>query len=225
MLDDRAFAAAAGTLGCPLSSEQIDRFRRYEDRLQDWSGRVRLVSRGDRDRLRERHFLDCLAVVPYLAQAPFRLLDLGSGAGLPGIPIKIARPDIQVDLLEATRMKALFLRGIREDLGMGGLKVIRARAEEIARKAAHRASYRVVSIRGVGPLPLLWALAAPFLQPGGVLVAFKGPGALSEFGDAPPAGVTATEQVLRIPTLKRARAFVFVGFEGGGRLTDGDSLL
>ena len=122
-------------------------------------------------------------------------------------------------------MKALFLRGIREDLGMGGLKVIRARAEEIARKAAHRASYRVVSIRGVGPLPLLWALAAPFLQPGGVLVAFKGPGALSEFGDAPPAGVTATEQVLCIPTLKRARAFVFVGFEGGGRLTDGDSLL
>ncbi len=211
-MDDQAFAAAAGTLGSPLSRDQLDRFRLYEDRLKSWSGRVSLVSKADRGRLREHHFLDALAAVPYLPEGPFRLLDLGSGAGLPGIPIKIVRPDIRVDLLEPARMKVLFLQSVRDELGLCGLEVVRARAEELASLDDHRGRYRWITSRGVGPLPLLQRLATPLLQAEGALVAFKGPGALREFGDAAPAGVSATERIVRIPPSGRRRALVFLAF-------------
>ncbi len=212
-LDDRAFVAAAESLGVCLSPTQLDRFRLYEDRLVAWSERVRLVSRGDRGRLKERHFLDCLALVPWLPPEPFRLLDLGSGAGLPGIPIKISRPDVGVDLLESARMKALFLRAVRDDLGVSGLGVIHARAEALARQSEYRGRYRMVVARAVGPLPELWSLAFPFLQPDGALVAFKGPGALREFGKAAPKGVSVHERILCASVPKRERVLVFVEVE------------
>ena len=212
-MDDRAFAVAAKALGVPLSPDQLDQFRLYEDRLLTWSERVRLVSRRDRRRLKERHFLECLALVPWLPPEPFRLLDLGSGAGLPGIPIKIARPDVQVDLLESARMKALFLQAVRDDLGMSGLQVIRARAEALVQENGRQGCYRVVVARAVGPLPRLWSLASPFLGHDGMLAAFKGPGALSELGGAAPTGAAVKERILSASVLERERAFVFVEFD------------
>ena len=94
--------------GVVFDKRQREQIEQYISLLRDWSDRVRLISRGDRDHIWERHVIDCLAFAPYLKGCD-KMMDFGSGSGLPGIPMSILFPQIQVDLLEPTRMKALFL--------------------------------------------------------------------------------------------------------------------
>ena len=199
MIQDQEFAEAAGRLGVALSPEALKLFHRYEEHILRWSRRVRLVSRGDRGKLRERHFLESLAVVPLLPVESHTVLDLGSGAGLPGVPVRIVRPDVRVVLLESTRMKALFLNNLRDTLGIQDLDVVRGRAETVGRDADHRGRYRVVTARGLGALPYVWEISAPFLAPRGEVVALKGPGSLSEFGPSLPDGLGISERTVKIP--------------------------
>lgn len=192
-MNDQEFLAAAEALSVPLSDEQAALFDRYEALLRTWSGRVRLVSRGDRDKIRERHFLDSLRVTPFLPRGEISLLDLGSGAGLPGVPVKIARPEVKVVLLESVRMKGLFLNHLAGELGLDGLSVLTERAEAASERTRHRGRYDIVTARAVGSLPVLWRLSSGFLKKDGELLALKGPGALrevEEFGrDGPDVSV------------------------------------
>ena len=209
-MNDGEFTRLAERMGVPLSRSQVSQFRRYEEHLGNWSQRVRLVSHGDRHRLRERHLLTSLAAVPFLKEAPISALDLGTGAGLPGIPIKIARPDIRMTLLEPARMKALFLHSVREAMGIPGLEVVRARAEEIAQDNSHRGAYDAILARAVAGLPRLWEMAAPLLKEQGRLLAFKRPGGLAEFGDTIPPGLVAEELILPEAAPGRRSALILV---------------
>ena len=110
MEPDEAIDLAARSFELSFSNKQVVLLKQYVDLLTDWSSRVRLISRNDRNFIWERHILDCLSLVPHLPGGG-PLLDLGSGAGLPGIVIKIMRTDPEVYLLEPTRMKNLFLQG------------------------------------------------------------------------------------------------------------------
>jgi len=192
---DQEFRAAADALSITLSDEQAALFYRYEALLRTWSGRVRLVSRGDRDRIRERHFIDSLRLTLFLRRGKISLLDLGSGAGFPGVPVKIARPDVTVVLLESARMKGLFLNHLAGELNLDGLSVLTDRAEAACERPEHRGRYDIVTARAVGSLPVLWRLAAGFLRKDGELLALKGPGALceaAEFGsDGPDVSITS----------------------------------
>lgn len=179
-MTDQEFLAAAEALAVPLTGEQAGLFDRYEALLRTWSGRVRLVSRGDRDRIRERHFIDSLRVTPFLPRGKISLLDLGSGAGFPGVPVKIARPEVKVVLLESARMKGLFLNHLAGELGLEGLSVLTERAEAACERAEHRGRYDIVTARAVGSLPVLWRLSSGFLKKDGELLALKGPAALRE---------------------------------------------
>ncbi|MDE2999857.1 MAG: 16S rRNA (guanine(527)-N(7))-methyltransferase RsmG [Gemmatimonadota bacterium] len=179
-MTDQEFLATAEALSITLSDEQAVLFDRYEALLRTWSGRVRLVSRGDRDRIRERHFIDSLRLIPFLPRGEISLLDLGSGAGFPGVPVKIARPEVKVVLLESARMKGLFLNHLAGELSLDGLSVLPERAESAGACAEHRGRYDIVTARAVGSLPLLWRLSSGFLKSGGELLALKGPGALRE---------------------------------------------
>jgi 16S rRNA (guanine527-N7)-methyltransferase len=199
LIQDEEFAGAAGSLGVALSPEALQLFDRYEEHIRRWSGRVRLVSRGDRGKLRERHFLESLAVVPLLPAEPHAVLDLGSGAGLPGVPVAIVRPDVRVVLLESTRMKALFLSDLRDRLGIANLEVVRGRAEDVGREPEHCGRYRIVLSRALGVLPYVWEMSAPFLDPGGQALALKGPGSLSEFGSSRPEALSVAELRVTIP--------------------------
>ncbi len=210
------FSAAAEGLGVGLGDGALAQFRAYEGDLRAWSDRVRLVSRGDRDRLRERHFLPSLAVVPHLPIEPHALMDLGTGAGLPGIPIKIARPDIEVFLVESVRMKALFLKTVCADLGLQGLHVVHARAEALVSQPEHCGRYECVVARAVAALPQLWMLAEPLLATGGQLLALKGPDALQEFGPELPPGIQASEIPLAMPDQETERVLVSVSRREAG---------
>ncbi len=194
-MTDQEFLTAAEALSVTLSDEQASRFFQFEALLRSWAERVRLVSRGDRDRIRARHFIESLRVVPFLPEGPISLLDLGSGGGFPGVPVKIARPEVEVVLLESARMKALFLKHLVGELEMDGLSVLHERAEVACEREENRGRFDIVTARAVGALPVLWRLSSGFLTKGGELFALKGPGArreAEEFGlDGPVVTIEA----------------------------------
>jgi 16S rRNA (guanine527-N7)-methyltransferase len=210
-LSDNEFLDAAASMGVPLSEAQLGQFTAYEALLADWSTRVRLVSTGDRFRLRQMHLLDCLSALPHLGPEPCRLLDLGSGAGLPGIVIRIARPDVATVLLESARMKALFLRHVQSELSLEGLAVVHGRAESKEVLQEHGERYDWISVRAVGGLQKIWDLSRPLLKPTGRMLAYKGPDRVEGVGDDLDGGLDIKNIDVRVPGLGRERRLISVG--------------
>ena len=177
----------ASQLGVELNDHQLDAFERYYRLLEAASARFNLTSVTGYEAVQQRHFLESLALLPPLREvgslAPGtrdRVLDLGAGAGLPGLPLKIAVPELDLTLLEATGRKAAFLREVVADLAMEQVEVLTGRAEDVARQPDRRAAYDLVVARAVASLPALLELALPFLRIGGVLAAPKGSRARQE---------------------------------------------
>ncbi len=209
MQSAKAIELAKRSFDLSFSYEQTVRLQQYVDLLTDWSGRVRLISRNDRNFIWERHILDCLSLVPHLpGDGP--LLDLGSGAGLPGIVIKIMRSDLEVYLLEPTRMKNLFLQEAITALGLQNAFAIRYRAEHLVEDSSFSGKFLVGTARAVARLPQLWNWAEPFLAPHGVLISMKGPDSLCEFTNGVPRHIYVTETSLTLPITRRRRSFVFL---------------
>lgn len=168
----------------PLSAQQCAQLLQHLSllRAQHFSG-LHLVSSADLPRLLLRHTLDSLTALPLLPSLPdLRLLDLGSGGGFPGVPIQVARPDLNVDLLESSRPRALFLRTLPRMLHLPRLHVIHARAENLPHL---RAPYDVVLARAFAPLYRLLPLVTPLLHPAGLLIAYKGPAFRTELSSVP----------------------------------------
>ncbi len=147
---------------------------RYVEMLETWSQRTNLISQQDQRRLVRRHIADSfsfasLSVIP----AGASVLDLGSGAGFPGVPLALWRSDLQITLLDSKRMRTLFLREVVEQLGLGHAAVVCGRVEALA-KQNH--SFAVVTARAVASVAQLWEWSRPLLQRGGRLVTQKGRG-------------------------------------------------
>jgi 16S rRNA (guanine527-N7)-methyltransferase len=160
--------------GIELTPEQIGCFQVYYDELADWNQRVNLTAITGEHDVQIKHFLDsltCLQALP-ITPAP-RLLDVGSGAGFPGLPLKIARPDVRLCLLESVGKKTEFLRHIIARLSLAGVQVLALRAEDAGQKADEREQYDVVTARAVAELRVLAELTLPFCRIGGVVVAQK----------------------------------------------------
>lgn len=200
---------ALETFGLTITQAHYAHFRVYVDLMRSWADRVRLVSTNDKDHIWERHILDCLSIIASLPQNGV-VLDLGSGSGLPGIPIKIMRSDLSVVLLEPARMKALFLQQVVEKLQLNALTCIRERAEILAKNPEHHNHYDAVVARAVGPLPELWAFSKPLLNDGGSFIGMKGPDSLTEFGEMVPEDVEFKEQIFNLSFLQRKRAIVIL---------------
>jgi 16S rRNA (guanine527-N7)-methyltransferase len=167
----------AAALGVSLDDGQLDRFRRFRDLLLDANTRVNLTAISDPAEVVTRHFLDSLTCLLGVAQdqraRPLRLLDIGSGAGFPGIPLAIAVPAWRVTSLEATGKKARFQQEAVASLGLENVIVLTGRAEEFARKPEHRGRYDVVTARAVAALPTLLEYCCPFARAGGRVIAPK----------------------------------------------------
>jgi 16S rRNA (guanine527-N7)-methyltransferase len=169
------------------SPRQEAAFDLYLDLLIAESARANLTSLRDPEAIRKRHFAESLALLAAIDQSgalASPTIDIGSGAGLPGIPMAIMRPALRFTLLEATGKKAVFLRLAVRKLGLSGVTVVQGRAEDVARDAAHRDAYGLAVARTVAPLRVLVELALPFVRTGGYLAAQKGSGAEREVGEA-----------------------------------------
>lgn len=168
MDDTEELVRRAGDLGVTIGSGQARDLAAYELLLRDPGAERGLVSRGDVPRLRERHILDCLRGAAIPSPTTRTAYDIGSGGGLPGIVVAIARPSLHMRLVEPRRNRAAFLRSTVEALGLRNAEIIDARVEELTEPAD------LCFVRAVAPLERSWELARPRLAAGGRLVYFAG---------------------------------------------------
>ncbi len=154
----------------------FDALEHYVALLLEANMRVNLTRVVDPDAVARLHLLDALAALPLLdALAPTGAIDLGSGGGVPGVPLAIARQSIAWTLVDSSARKASLLRRFADQLRLSNLSVLAERAETLGRDPEHRERYDLVTARACAPLPVLAELALPLLRPGGHLVAWKGP--------------------------------------------------
>jgi 16S rRNA (guanine527-N7)-methyltransferase len=179
--------AGATKLGLQLGSGQLKQFSVYYHELIDWNRRLNLTRITGYEEIQVKHFLDSLTVT--LAFKPpldnsLGVIDIGTGAGLPGIPLKIMLPGIKLVLLEATAKKAAFLEHIKRGLGMGNTEIVVGRAEDIAHLEKYRERFDIVLSRAVATLPSLVELTLPFCVVGGSFIAQNKGAIYPELGQA-----------------------------------------
>ena len=167
--------AGGERLGLHLTPEQVEQFETYYRELILWNRKVNLTAIVDYDEVQVKHFLDSFTIVLAVKDVPhsLSLLDLGAGAGLPGIPLKILFPNIQLALLDSVGKKTSFLRHLVARLSLDQVEVLTARAEDLAREERYREQFGLVLSRGVAKLPTLVELALPFCALGGAFIAQK----------------------------------------------------
>ena len=199
--------AGLDALAVEAASPQIDTLLGYIDLLHRWNAAYNLSAVRDPDAMVPRHLLDSLAALPYVGGP--RVLDLGSGAGLPGIPLAVMRPDWQVVLLDSNGKKARFLRQAKLELGLANVQVIHGRAEDVA-----DTGFDTVTARAVAQLDELARLCSPMIQADGRLVALKGPAVAEEL----PAidRLHVADHRVTVPGLEGERHIITItGFAGG----------
>jgi 16S rRNA (guanine527-N7)-methyltransferase len=171
----KTLSDGAAAIGVRLGQAELDLFSAYHREILIWNRRINLVSERSSQEIVIRHFLDSLTPVPFLDRPDGALIDLGSGGGFPGIPLRIARSGLQVSLIEASRKKSSFLSHLLRTLRLGGVQVIRERVEELAAGEVLAGRFDTLVSRAAFKLPDLIRTASFFLKPGGQLIAMKGP--------------------------------------------------
>lgn len=182
---------AATGLRVILEERQLRLFTRYHQELTAWNEKINLFSRTAPDDSLLKHFIDSLTAAAFLPHRESTVLDMGSGGGLPGIPLKIAVETLKISLLEASRKKTSFLKHVIHMLQLTGATVIHNRAERLMGDEAYRESFDVVISKAAFKLPQFLSLGAFFLAPGGILIAMKGVETREETKEAEPAAAGA----------------------------------
>ena len=180
-------ASALDTWGIALTPLQYDQFRIYAAMLLDWNAtRINLTRLVTPEQVAILHFLDSLAPTQFLTvPRSAALLDIGTGAGFPGLAFKILRPDVRVTLLEATAKKLVFCRAVADALELADMETVHGRAEDWPGPGGRRDAFDVVTARAVAPLTKLLGWGVPFLKgPGASFIAWKGARAAEEMRDA-----------------------------------------
>jgi 16S rRNA (guanine527-N7)-methyltransferase len=212
-------AHEAGRMGLELTDGQLALFRRYYEELGAWNARVNLTAIVEWDAVQIQHFLDsltCMGVLPPAARAaPYAIVDVGAGAGFPGVPLKIVLSHARLTLIESVGKKAAFLRHVAQVLGLEQVEVLTLRAEEAGRQSPHRAGYDLAVARAVAALPVLVEYMLPLVQVGGLVVAMKGRDVQEEVAAAQRAihalgGQLAVVHPVTLPGLDGPRHLVVV---------------
>lgn len=176
--------------GLELSSENVQRLYQYLCRLLQANQEMNLTALTNWEDVVSKHLLDCLALLkaPWWEELQARtwdpLLDVGSGAGFPGLLFALLFPEKSIFLLEANKKKARFLQNIKEEANLSRLTVLPDRAENLGREAPYRERFSLVTARAVARLPELLELTLPFCRCGGFFLAYKGPQAQQELAEA-----------------------------------------
>lgn len=181
----------AAQLGFNLLPSQVAAFEAYTQELLAWNEQFNLTAITEPDQVQLRHYLDSLSLIPALAALDgialpallgrtVRAVDVGSGAGFPGLALRIVWPRLRLCLIEATVKKVRFMEHVAEKLGLGDVQLVHGRAEELGLRELHRAAYDLVMARAVAPLPTLVEYLLPLARRGGRVVAYKGSAAHEE---------------------------------------------
>jgi 16S rRNA (guanine527-N7)-methyltransferase len=200
----RRLEKGAAELGLSLGRDDRSKLLRYLALLEKWNQVYNLTAIRDRGKMVSGHLLDCLAVIPYMTGT--RVLDVGSGAGFPGIPIAVARPDIEIALLDGNHKKAAFLRQAVADLQLKNASVVCERVEEW--QAAEK--FDCIISRAFAEIAEFIALTEHLLAPGGVLAAMKGVYPFEELERLPPGFRLRQVHAFAVPGLGAERHLVLI---------------
>lgn len=199
----------AARLGCELSAGQADRLESYVELLAKWNQVHNLTAIRNPADMRVQHLLDCLAVVAplrrHLGSVQARVLDVGSGAGLPGVVLAVAVPEWQVTCVDAVAKKAAFVTQVAAELGLKNLRAEHARVEQLRLPPVD-----VVTSRALGSLHDLVRLTRPLLKPGGVWMAMKGVHPADEIAELAQEVEMFHVEPLHIPALQGERCLVWM---------------
>ncbi|MGI6668251.1 MAG: 16S rRNA (guanine(527)-N(7))-methyltransferase RsmG [Acetivibrionales bacterium] len=163
----------AGELGVDLDEAKISELFKYKEILLEWNKKFNLTAITDEKEFIIKHFIDSLSVIPYLRGIK-SLADVGTGAGFPGIPLKIAMPSLEISLLESQEKKVRFLETAIGELGLADISAVHIRAEDAGRSPGYREKMDAAVARAVAPMPVLLEYCLPLVKTGGIFIAMKG---------------------------------------------------
>jgi 16S rRNA (guanine527-N7)-methyltransferase len=188
---EKLIREAQQLFGINLSAKQVTMLAAYERELLEWNAKFNLTAIRDVNGIRAKHFLDSFSCVQaWKANLPARLIDVGTGAGFPGIALKILYPSMRLTLVESVEKKANFCRHVVKTLALENVEVLSARAEDVGQMSAHREKYDWAVARAVAAMPVLAEYLLPLVKLGG--------GILAQKGESGPAEAQAAEKALKM---------------------------
>lgn len=199
--------------GVEIDGNITGRLNLYGNLLLEWNEKMNLTAITAPEDVLYKHFYDCILFLKAVTPAKnARIIDVGTGAGFPGMVLKIVRPDINVTLLDSLNKRLVFLNEVIAELGLSGISTVHMRAEDAGKAAAHREKYDIACARAVAALPVLMEYCLPFVKKGGCFVAMKGASAEEEmnrsFSAAHLLGADKPTIICETLTGNEQRAFV-----------------
>ena len=207
---------AAAEYGIALSDKQMEQFNRYFELLVEWNEKINLTAITEPKEVAIKHMIDSItAYDEQIFQDGVTVIDVGTGAGFPGLPLKIFCPEIKLTLMDSLNKRIKFLQTVVEELGLKDVECVHARAEEGARNKKYRESFDIAVSRAVARLPILCEYCLPFVKKGGHFIALKGMQYHDEAEEAAKAikvmGGSKTEiRPVKLPELDDKRAVITI---------------
>lgn len=213
---DHVLVEGCAAFGIALTEKQREQFSAYYELLLTWNSFMNLTAITEYDEVMSKHFADSLALVkavPDLGEKPRRVIDVGTGAGFPGIPLKIVFPNLEVVLLDSLNKRVKFLNEVIEKLGFSGITAVHARAEDGARMAQYRESFDLAVSRAVANLASLSEYCLPYVDKGGQFISYKSGSVDKEAAEAEKAIHLCggeTREIVRFSLDAMDRSFVVI---------------
>lgn len=198
------------------NDEQIEQFRSYYELLTEWNKKINLTAITGYEDVVRKHFIDSIMISSLLdLNKDIRIIDVGTGAGFPGIPIKILNPDCRIVLLDSLNKRVRFLETVVDELGLDNVECIHGRAEDVSREKKYRASFDLSVSRAVAKLSTLCEYCIPFLKKGGMFVSYKSDKADDEINGSENAVRTLGSEItsvkeIALPETDIVRKFVMI---------------
>jgi len=157
-----------------ITEHQVEQFTKYMEVLKDWNTKINLTAIEDDREIIIKHFIDSMSILPYVKDHEQKLIDVGTGAGFPGIPLKIVNKNIEVTLLDSLNKRVKFLNEVINSINISKIKAVHGRAEDMGISPIYREKYDIAVARAVSNLPVLLEYCLPFVKINGIFIAMKG---------------------------------------------------